>query len=53
MCFVAGCRWEPFCSSFLVLLLFGALPTWPYSSRWAITRPAVSAVIVVIVLILV
>jgi hypothetical protein len=53
MCFVAGCRWEPFGSSFLVLLLIGALPTWPYSSRWGYYPSAVSAVIVVIVLILV
>ena len=27
----------------LVILLLGALPTWPYSSGWGYYRPAVSA----------
>jgi hypothetical protein len=27
----------------LIVLLLGALPTWPYSASWGITQAAVSA----------
>lgn len=37
---------------FLILLLIGALPTWPYSSRWGFYPSGGLALIVIIVLIL-
>lgn len=37
----------------LVLMLIGALPTWPYSSRWGYYPSGGLGVIVVIVLVLI
>jgi hypothetical protein len=34
----------------LVLLLVGALPTWPYSANWGHTPSAIVAVILVLLL---
>jgi len=36
----------------LILLLIGALPTWPYSSRWGFYPSGGLALIVIILLIL-
>lgn len=36
----------------LVLILIGALPTWPYSQAWGYTPSGVVGLIVVILLIL-
>jgi len=36
----------------LVILLIGALPTWPYSSRWGYYPTGIIGVILAIVLIL-
>lgn len=37
----------------LVLILIGALPTWPYSSRWGYAPTGVLSLVVVIVLVMV
>ena len=37
----------------LVLVLLGALPTWPYSSGWGYGPSGIAGVVVVVLLILV
>jgi hypothetical protein len=36
----------------LVLILIGALPTWPYSSRWGYGPGGIVGVVLIVVLIL-
>ena len=36
----------------LILLLIGALPTWPYSSSWGYTPSGVLGAIVIVMLVL-
>jgi hypothetical protein len=36
----------------LILLLLGALPTWPYSSGWGYGPSGIAGVVVVVLLIL-
>lgn len=37
----------------LILILIGALPTWPYSSNWGYAPTGVLSLVVVIVLVMV
>jgi len=36
----------------LILLLVGALPTWPYSSGWGYAPSGIAGVVVIIIIIL-
>lgn len=36
----------------IILLLIGAMPTWPYSRKWGYTPPGVLGVVLLIVLVM-
>jgi Protein of unknown function (DUF3309) len=53
MCFAGGLHMGTVLLIILILLLIGALPTWPYSSGWGYYPSGGLGLVLVIVLILV